>query len=1036
MSEEISGRLYELLPAIYRIKDAQEGEPQRALIALLEREAKIVEEDISRLYDNWFIETCDEWAVPYIGDLLGIRGMHPAGTSSYTTRPYVANTLAYRRRKGTITAIEQLARDVTGWVARAVEFFALLALSQNLNHIRPNSLLTIDLRDLSGLENIGGPFEHATHSGEVRLPAAGRYNIPNIGIFLWRLQSYPVKLGEARKISDGLYSFSPLENNACLFNLAQTEEEIFHLACEENVPGPIRPLAFEKHIEGYYGPNKSLKVIKDGNIVPSLQIMAMDLSGGTRPPAGKVAIDVKHGRIAFHSGEEPTDAVEVDYAYGFSGDIGGGPYNRQESLDQAMAKGVSWIRGVRKKVKPEEMDFIYDNLSQAVKEWNKQPPGTRGIIAILESCSLDESQAPGEGVNIEIPAGSSLIIAAAGLSLAEAEMPRTGPYRSSSFVANDLRPHLIADIFISGTAPVNKDPGELVLNGLLIQGTLSVSGNLGLLQIAHSTLVPGKGLKANGEPVDPDLASIKVSGNELLLEIDHSITGPLRLPSNMAGLNVSDSIIDSPRRDGRAKLYPALLSGKLDGTINLSASSPSFWIKIGKEGPYPIKLNRGSRTLADIRSSLEAAIRSIDLGIAFKDSSVILIDDRLLILPGIPEEVKIDAQRSDSTADELKIDEKSAINLKVLVSGILHPFSGMSSVSPTLDVSIGDIGPRTISLEPKPADLNEARERLENAIRGAHSSELFRSSIVSVVNDRLAVIPGMHVFSWGKIPGTDDDRLREFLKERYSINWIKNEKFHKSSDDKTINISSGDKTHSLTLEINNSEAILKIDNNITNKFKVGAEKGELNIYPGIASGQMTPPVLFSSSPSDSTSLMDLALEYEKMAISNGDDGILPGPKTKMERTTVIGGALINELAFASEVIFCQPVFSIKRQMGCVRFSYVPDGSRTPQSYRCQPDLALAGRAEELNMPVGKLSQTERDQIASRIRPAFTSARYGDPGYAQLSHSSPREIKTGAEDGSEMGVFCYLKQPQREANLRSVLDEYLRFGLEAGILYIT
>lgn len=948
MSEEISGRLYELLPAIYRIKDAQEGEPQRALIALLEREAKIVEEDISRLYDNWFIETCDEWAVPYIGDLLGIRGMHPAGTSSYTTRPYVANTLAYRRRKGTITAIEQLARDVTGWVARAVEFFALLALSQNLNHIRPNSLLTIDLRDLSGLENIGGPFEHATHSGEVRLPAAGRYNIPNIGIFLWRLQSYPVKLGEARKISDGLYSFSPLENNACLFNLAQTEEEIFHLACEENVPGPIRPLAFEKHIEGYYGPNKSLKVIKDGNIVPSLQIMAMDLSGGARPPAGKVAIDVKHGRIAFHSGEEPTDAVEVDYAYGFSGDIGGGPYNRQESLDQAMAKGVSWIRGVRKKVKPEEMDFIYDNLSQAVKEWNKQPPGTRGIIAILESCSLDESQAPGEGVNIEIPAGSSLIIAAAGLSLAEAEMPRTGPYRSSSFVANDLRPHLIADIFISGTAPVNKDPGELVLNGLLIQGTLSVSGNLGLLQIAHSTLVPGKGLKANGEPVDPDLASIKVSGNELLLEIDHSITGPLRLPSNMAGLNVSDSIIDSPRRDGRAKLYPALLSGKLDGTINLSALSPSLWIKIGEEGPYLIKLSQGSRTLAEIRSLLEAAIHSIsaDPGIAFKNASVILIEDRLLILPGLPVEVKIYAQIKDSTAHKLKLDETSAANLKVLVSGILPSFSGMSTISPALDVRIGDIGPLTISLEPKPMDLNEARERIEDALRRAHNSKLFKSSIVSIVKDRLVVITG------------------------------------------------------------------------------------------IVSGQMTPPVLFSSSPNDPTSLTDLALECEKMAISASDDGILPGPKTKMERTTVIGSALINELAFASEVIFCQPVFSIKRQMGCVRFSYVPDGSRTPQSYRCQPDLALAGRAEELNMPVGKLSQTERDQIVSRIRPAFTSARYGDPGYAQLSHSSPREIKTGAEDGSEMGVFCYLKQPQREANLRSVLDEYLRFGLEAGILYIT
>ena len=47
------------------------------------------------------------------------------------------------------------------------------------------------------------------------------------------------------------------------------------------------------------------------------------------------------------------------------------------------------------------------------------------------------------------------------------------------------------------------------------------------------------------------------------------------------------------------------------------------------------------------------------------------------------------------------------MRIKVLVSGILPSFSGMSSVSPTMDVSIGDIGPLAISLEPKPADLNE-----------------------------------------------------------------------------------------------------------------------------------------------------------------------------------------------------------------------------------------------------------------------------------------------------------------------------------------
>ena len=34
----------------------------------------------------------------------------------------------------------------------------------------------------------------------------------------------------------------------------------------------------------------------------------------------------------------------------------------------------------------------------------------------------------------------------------------------------------------------------------------------------------------------------------------------------------------------------------------------------------------------------------------------------------------------------------------------------------------------------------------------------------------------------------------------------------------------------------------------------------------------------------------------------------------------------------------------------------------------------------------------------------------------------------------MGAFHDLYQPQREINLRVRLDEYLRFGLEAGIFY--
>jgi len=36
----------------------------------------------------------------------------------------------------------------------------------------------------------------------------------------------------------------------------------------------------------------------------------------------------------------------------------------------------------------------------------------------------------------------------------------------------------------------------------------------------------------------------------------------------------------------------------------------------------------------------------------------------------------------------------------------------------------------------------------------------------------------------------------------------------------------------------------------------------------------------------------------------------------------------------------------------------------------------------------------------------------------------------------MGAFHNLFQPQRETNLRVRLDEYLRFGLEAGIIYVS
>src|SRR5262245_11052716 len=132
-------RLYDLLPAWYRERDVELGSPLQALLRVIGEQVNAVEDDISQLYENWFIETCEDWVVPYLADLIGWRPVHDAGEAgdvktlqgrernkALVPRREVANTLRYRRRKGTLALLELLARDVAGWPARAVEFRLLL----------------------------------------------------------------------------------------------------------------------------------------------------------------------------------------------------------------------------------------------------------------------------------------------------------------------------------------------------------------------------------------------------------------------------------------------------------------------------------------------------------------------------------------------------------------------------------------------------------------------------------------------------------------------------------------------------------------------------------------------------------------------------------------------------------------------------------------------------------------------------------------------------------------------------------------------
>src|SRR6266699_1150154 len=79
MSSKNADRLYQLLPAVHRLRDADRGYPLRGLLQVISEQVNIVEADIAQLYENWFVETCQDWVVPYIGDLIGYQVVHEAG---------------------------------------------------------------------------------------------------------------------------------------------------------------------------------------------------------------------------------------------------------------------------------------------------------------------------------------------------------------------------------------------------------------------------------------------------------------------------------------------------------------------------------------------------------------------------------------------------------------------------------------------------------------------------------------------------------------------------------------------------------------------------------------------------------------------------------------------------------------------------------------------------------------------------------------------------------------------------------------------
>ena len=86
------------------------------------------------------------------------------------------------------------------------------------------------------------------------------------------------------------------------------------------------------------------------------------------------------------------------------------------------------------------------------------------------------------------------------------------------------------------------------------------------------------------------------------------------------------------------------------------------------------------------------------------------------------------------------------------------------------------------------------------------------------------------LFSWDDLPGNDNERLIEYLAQRFGIDWITKEKIEKIDDGSTIKLNN--ENNSILLKLNNdkTKVNLKINDGRTYEFIAKIENNKLNIY--------------------------------------------------------------------------------------------------------------------------------------------------------------------------------------------------------------
>jgi hypothetical protein len=626
----MSFNLFNLVPAVYRLRDAQIAQtmplltsaeqttlaslqallpplsadqqaqldaltakstcgPLQSLLMVIEEQLAVMAEDLDQLYDDQFIETCAPWVIPYIGDLIGYQSIYGISAQVDDPRSEVAETISLRRRKGTVLVLEQLARDVTGWGAHAVEYFKLLGDTQYVKHVRRHNHYAASVRGWQSLLYQDTGFSTLPRKVDVHTiaqPGLPCPNIQNIGIYLWSLGAYSVTEGTpaVAPSTNGAfcYRLSPLGIDIPLFHQAISQgEQIDVAATPANVPDRLARVALCADLQNgvassYYGQGASLALYFTQNnqlqLLNPYQLQVANLSGldgawNNVPALGSpydALIDPELGRVALPpiAAGGTAQTLTASYCYGFNADMGGGEYER----------GDGFV------VTDEANIFPYPDTAAAPRYHDIQTAlqYVAGQLTTLGSAALEIAGDAAQlfsgsgtipilsgGLQVDLPLGTTLEFRAQDGSrptlLLDGEFVITGD-STSTMILNG-----IVFAAAAGFAPSTSTPTALLHIPVARPGTLG-NNLLETLNLTHSTLVPGWTLSPP-TATDPTVAPLQTDQPTLIAEPPgvqvvgaFSILGPI-WSASLTTINLSNSIVDSTAKTRMA--YCALdgLSG-------------------------------------------------------------------------------------------------------------------------------------------------------------------------------------------------------------------------------------------------------------------------------------------------------------------------------------------------------------------------------------------------------------------------------------------------------------------------------------------